>query len=1368
MNIRLIYIIFFIIILGIILFSINKNKREYFNDYSSHTKSSLDIYFPSEINDVDKIDCNNQKVCPGICNKEDERNKNKNQSFYEKFKKKIITALQYNDVQFVNNPKILIKANAKACNDNTSSLNSCSNAEINISLILSKILNNEIKTIEIVLNTNNIESSDNSTNGIFLAKFKTLELRNFGNIIFDEISKNPNANENTIMFKKRDLEGNEIGNDISIKDYFRDSMFLFNIASNNENQSTLFFNKLNEIDINSYFLIGTKGNIINTTYMRNINSEYNKTLNFIKNVLNANLINEVTESKDSYLYLGFRNKNGEIINNSNTTFFTEVLNDVGSELIGAQLHRMIANSRINNILLDQQAVELKYNKVGEKLDPPQMNININPNSLNNLRVQISSDSFPDKIINFSYNNQQSEVYLQNKDIQIGNLGYFKTSVELKTSNPMNFVLIPISKSNIENSYYIATAELPKALYLTNKGNGKLEMSLLKNEIKQRWQIKKVNEDPTDNKYTIKSIYTNEYLTCFPTGGYIDIVNRGRVYLDSNDEHIWIITGITINGSEIMDDNDLKDIQENFENRDFFVKEDKLIWNGYYTFDETNIEDKIKKFLKINLDDNGIGEAIIININESGNIDSITDDRWVLKANGKDNVMGKADKDGSWLTLNIVDPPLNNENGGITSERNNIRIQANVIGSDGLNNLANTEYSNLINGYIQKITNPADPILGTDWLEAQGMNITMDPSKGVGLPKMKLSGFDLSNYIKTYNNDGSCPCDKYCRWSGEVRYQVFSNRFNDKSPYHGWLGSKASLAEVVKKDKRGNIIEGSQKFLVPTEKYKTKPGEEYHCYCEKDDSTESRFVNSCGVACNDFNAATNCTTFIGQNISIQRPFGTLMNFTMNNNIENLKPTGGMTQIQIFEGNREYTILVDEETKKEYGLTPYCVTQNNWYFGKSLQWIFPGTFNSPWWGWFRTGVFYALNEETYRTLSAKEKSKYVAVSNYISWWPWRVMSFYNYEEPKFDKNCLGANVNIYFVYRITNFPIPFTLRAWFPVFFFWGGQSTNERIKRVVSWESRANGHELWVTVENTAGERKEFNVLKSDNWKFAMRNAYTVCANSDWWGRNNKATWSYYTFYVRNVDTKNLLKINRAAINTRNKYIFGIKKKSGYFNLAEAVKLSKALGCEIAPVNILDKLTLKTNYTFSSNNIRKWMVDKNNKTIVGLYNRKRFRGLRVLSNNNANLLCYGPIPLNLPNEFVLDGAAMDAVTGEIVKNPYSNGKFETSKIEYNQVPSNTSWNNAKKFCENKQMKLCSSKDYCPRGPGKQPVGGMRGSDQWAPVNNNDRNINNWISIGNFDPNNRLCKTHKESLRVNPRWGTTNKSWAFRGIVGCCPK
>jgi hypothetical protein len=1356
MNIRLIYLIFFIIILIVILFSINRNKREDFNDYSSHTKSSLDVYFPSELNGNDKIDCNNQKICPGICNKENERNKNKNESFYEKFKKKIVTALQYNNVQFVNNPKILIKANAKACNDNTLSTNSCSNAEINITLILSKILNNKIKTISIVLNTNNIESSDNSTNGIFLAKFKTLELRNFGNIIFDEISKNPNANENTIMYKKRDSEGNEIGNEISIKDYFKDSMFLFNIASNDENQSKLFFNKLNDIDINSYFLIGTKGNIINTTYMRNINSEYNKALNFIKNVLNANLINDILENVDSYIYLGFRNKNGEIINNSNTTIFSEVLNKVGTELIGAELYRMIGNSKITNILLDQQAVELKYNKVGDELEPPQMNMNINP-SINNLRVQISSDSFPDKIINFSYNNQQSEVYLQNKDNQIGDLGYFKTGVKLKTSNPMNFVLIPISKSNIENSYYIATAELPKALYLTNKGNGNLEMSILKNELRQRWQIKKINENPNDNKYTIKSIYTNEYLTCFPTGGYIDIVNRGKVYLDSNDKHIWKITSISINGSEVMNENDLKDIQENFENRNFFVKEDKVNFNGYYIFSGTNIDDKIKKFLKINLDDNGIGEAIIVKIDDSGNIVENTNDRWILKANGKGYVMGKSVKDGSWLTLNLVDLPLNNPNRGITSERNNVRIKGNVIESDGLNNLANIENSNLINGYIQKITNPANPILGTDWLEAQGINITMDPSKGVGLPKMKLSGFDLSKYIKTYNNDGSCPCDKYCRWSGEVRYQVFSNRFNDKSPYHGWLGSKASLAEVVKKDKRGNIIADSQKFLVPTEKYKIKPDEEYHCYCEKDDSTESRFVNSCGVACNDFNAATNCTVFISQNISIQRPFGTLMNFTMNNNIENLKPTGGMTQIQIFEGNREYTILVDEETKKEYGLTPYCIAQNNWYHGRPLQWIFPGRFNSPWWGWFRTGVFYALDENTYEKLSNKEKSKYVAVSNYISWWPWRVMSFYNYEEPKFDKNCLGTNVNIYFVYRITNFPIPFTLRAWFPVFFFWGGQNTNVRIRRVVSWESRADGHELWVTVENTAGERKEFNVLKSDNWKFAIHRAYTVCTASDWWGRNNKATWSYYKFYVRNVDTKNLLKINRAAINTKNKYIFGIKKKSGYFNLDEAVKLSKALGCEIAPVNILDKLTLKTNYTFSSNNIRKWMVDKNNKTIVGLYNRKRFRGLRVLSNNNANLLCYGPIPLNLPNEFVLDGAAMDAVTGEIVENPYSNGKFETSKIKYYQESSSTSWIKAKKICENKQMKLCSSKDYCPNGPGKLPVGGMRENIQLAPIN--DRNT--WISIGNNK--NRLCKIEK-----NPRWGTNNKSYGFRGTVGCCPK
>jgi hypothetical protein len=1353
---KLIYLIFFIIILIVILISINRNKiKENFNDYSSHTKSSLDVYFPSELNGSDKINCNNEKICPGIC---DNKTETTNISFYEKLKKKIVNTLQYKDVEFVNNPKILIKANAKACNDNTSSTNSCSDAGINITLILSKIVNKETKTISIQLNTNDIKSSDNSTNGMFLGMFKSSELRKFGNIIFDELSKNPSANENNITYK----DGN---NNVSIKDYFRSSMFLFNIASNDENQSKLLLNKLNDIDINSYFLIGTKGNIINTTFMSNVNSEYNKAINFIHDVLESKLIKEVIQSIDSYLYLGFRDKNGQIINNSSSKIFTEVLNNNSIEITGAELYRMIGETKITNILLDQQAVELKYEKVGDELTPTPMNMNPN---INNLRVQISSDTFKDKIINFSYNNQQSEVYLQNKDIQTGNLGYFKTEVKLRTNNPMNFVLIPITKSNIEESYYIATAELPKALYLTNMGNGNLGMSVFKNEAKQRWQIKKLNINPNDNTYTIKSINTDEYLTCFPTGGYIDIVNRGRVYLDKDDKHVWQINRISVNRRDRLNVKEIKRIEENFiGNRDFFVEQDKIKWNGYYIFKKTDFNDKIKKFFKINLDNNGQGEAIIVIVNELGNITE-TDDKWKLKANGKNNVMGKADKDGSWLTLNLVDLPINNNNNGLTSERNNVRIEANVIGSDGLDNLANSEYSNLINGYIQKITNPDKPILGTDFLETKGINITMDPSKGIGIPKMNLSSFDLSKYIKTYNNDGSCPCDKYCKWSGEVRYKVFSNRFNKNSPYNGWLGSKASLAEVVKKDKNGNIIQASQKFLVPTEKYKTKPGEEFYCYCEKDDSAGGRFVNSCGVSCNDFNTATNCTTFISQNISIQRPFGTLMNFTMNNNIENLRPTPGMTQIQIFEGNREFTILVDEENKKEYGLTPYCITQNNWYYGKSLQWIFPGRFNSPWWGWRNMGVFYALDERTYKTLSNSEKSKYVAVSNYISWWPWRVMSFYNYEEPKFDKDCLGANVNIYFVYRITNFPIPFTLKAWFPVFYFWGGQNSNQRISRVVSWEARADGHELWVTVENTAGERKEFNVLKSNNWKFAIDNAYTVCAAGDWWGRNNKSTWSYYTFYVRNVDTKNLLKINRAAINTKNKYIFGIKKNSGYFNLDEAVKFSKALGCDIAPVNILDKLTSKNNYSFSTISLRKWMVDNNNKTIVGLYNRKSFKGLRVLSNNDAELLCYGPMPLNLPIGYSLQGAAMNADTGEIVLNPYSNGKFETNKIKYFNIPSRTTWNEANKFCSNQNMKLCSSKNYCPQGPFKNPVGGMRGSDQWAPVNNNDGNTNNWISIGNYDPNKRLCKTHKESLGGNPGWGTGKRSFGFRGIVGCCPK
>jgi hypothetical protein len=247
-----------------------------------------------------------------------------------------------------------------------------------------------------------------------------------------------------------------------------------------------------------------------------------------------------------------------------------------------------------------------------------------------------------------------------------------------------------------------------------------------------------------------------------------------------------------------------------------------------------------------------------------------------------------------------------------------------------------------------------------------------------------------------------------------------------------------------------------------------------------------------------------------------------------------------------------------------------------------------------------------------------------------------------------------------------------------------------------------------------------------------------------------------------------MKINRAAINTRNKYIFGIKKKFGYFNIAEAVKLSKALGCEIAPVRILDKFASKNNFEFSDDLLRKWMIDNKNRTIVGLYNKNKFKGLKVLSNNDAELLCYGPIPLNLPNEFMLQEPAMDANNGEIIPEPYSNGKFETNKIKYFDVPKNTNWDNANKFCSNQNMKLCSSKDYCPQGPLKNPVGGVRNSDQWAPVNNNDGNNNNWISIGNEDPDKRLCKTHLESLNIPPGWGTGNGIFGFRGIVGCCPK
>ena len=96
---------------------------------------------------------------------------------------------------------------------------------------------------------------------------------------------------------------------------------------------------------------------------------------------------------------------------------------------------------------------------------------------------------------------------------------------------------------------------------------------------------------------------------------------------------------------------------------------------------------------------------------------------------------------------------------------------------------------------------------------------------------------------------------------------------------------------------------------------------------------------------------------------------------------------------------------------------------------------------------------------------------------------------------------------------------------------------------------------------------------------------------------------------------------------------------------------------------------------------------------------------------------------------------------------------------------TSWAMASGICQAKGQTLCSRENVCPNGKLQPPVGGMRGSDVWVATSGAS---NEWTSIGNYDPPNRLCRTHLDSLGNRPGWGTTSGNYNFRQEVICCGK
>lgn len=94
---------------------------------------------------------------------------------------------------------------------------------------------------------------------------------------------------------------------------------------------------------------------------------------------------------------------------------------------------------------------------------------------------------------------------------------------------------------------------------------------------------------------------------------------------------------------------------------------------------------------------------------------------------------------------------------------------------------------------------------------------------------------------------------------------------------------------------------------------------------------------------------------------------------------------------------------------------------------------------------------------------------------------------------------------------------------------------------------------------------------------------------------------------------------------------------------------------------------------------------------------------------------------------------------------------------------STWNDTKQKCEDAGMNLCTRDKLCPEGPLKDPIDGMiPGADVWAPVGDEE---NEWASIGNYDPSNRLCKTHTEVAGETPAWGINDASpWLKK--IPCC--
>ncbi|CAB9515004.1 Cupin superfamily protein [Seminavis robusta] len=110
-----------------------------------------------------------------------------------------------------------------------------------------------------------------------------------------------------------------------------------------------------------------------------------------------------------------------------------------------------------------------------------------------------------------------------------------------------------------------------------------------------------------------------------------------------------------------------------------------------------------------------------------------------------------------------------------------------------------------------------------------------------------------------------------------------------------------------------------------------------------------------------------------------------------------------------------------------------------------------------------------------------------------------------------------------------------------------------------------------------------------------------------------------------------------------------------------------------------------------------------------------------------------------------GVADDKLQGEA---DYVVCKMEGVYLYGPDVTANVkSYDQAKQFCEARQLLLASSADICPQDGSNKPYFGIQPDDQWTPVSDYH---NGWLQVGTHVAN-PLCSSHRDINNDDPAWG-----------------